>query len=341
MLAVREPGQALSRRLQLHGRRGGERPLPHLRVGPGGQVDTVAGRAGREVAREGRQREPRRHPEGVEEAPEPALSVDQPVRPRPDPELLAVIDEGDGAGATAPLQIAHRLLRVGEGHQVTHPLADRKHRERRALLLGQVIAPERLGLQADGGEVGIVEEHELHARVAQRLRELRLPHPLGQPHAARAHAEARLEELCHRLDLAHFVPVGEHGEDRLVEAAGQELDATARHERPEQVEGGARPVTEELQQYARAVDRHRQLGDLAQDLEERVVGSVDRVPDDRFEVPGRLVIVDAEEEGELLTHGPDPGGARWAASPFPRGTRAAPPPGSRSGGAPPCTRSPA
>src|SRR5262249_58575194 len=120
----------------LEGRIGWQRPLPDLRVGRGRQVDPPTWTAGVEVAGEGGEAEPRRRPERLQEATEPALAVDETVGAGPDPELLAVVDERHRPGVAAAVEVAERLLRVGERHEVAQTLADRKHRHRRALLLG-------------------------------------------------------------------------------------------------------------------------------------------------------------------------------------------------------------
>jgi len=48
----------------------------------------------------------------------------------------------------------------------------------------------------------------LDAGVGQDPRQVRLPHALGEPHAARADPEVRLEERAQPLDLAALVGVG-------------------------------------------------------------------------------------------------------------------------------------
>ncbi len=308
-LAVRQILEPVAGRGELRRGGRGQRPLPHLGVRGGRKVDPPGGRSRVEVARERGDVEPRRRAQRVQEALQPALAVDEPVGARPHPELLAVVDHGDRPRPAPALEVAEALARVRERHQVAQPLVDREHRHRRALLLGQVVAAERLGIEPGEREVRVVDEHELHAGLPQHPRQLRLPDPLGQPHPARGHAPVRLEEVGERLDLADLVPVRQERQDRLVEAAPQQLHLPVGGQAPQQVEGRTRAGLEGLEQAPRAVHGQGQAAPGAiERLEEGVIGPDDRVVDDGVEVADRLVVVDAEEEVEpVVTHGPGPG----------------------------------
>ncbi len=308
-LAVGQRGEADARVVQLRGRRGRQGPLAHLGVGGGRQVDAPGRGLGVEEAGERGDPQPGGGAQGLQEADEPALPVHQPVGARPDPELLPVVNHRHRAGPAAGLEIPDALRRIRERHEVAQPLVDREDRDRRSLLLGEVVAAQRLRIEAGEREVRVVHQDELHPGLAQDARELRLPDPLGQPHAPRGHPEARLDELGQGLDLPDLVPVRQERQDRLVEAAGQQLHLPIGGEPPQQIEGGPRALLEGREQAPGAVDGQGQAGAGLRDrLQEGVVGPEDRVVDDALEVTDRLVIVDAEEEVERgVTHDPGPG----------------------------------
>ena len=231
------------------------------------------------------------------------------VGARPQAELLAIVHEGQ-AGAPAPPrpQVVEGGGRLGERDQIPQPFADREHRDLGALLLGHVVAGELRRVHAREREVAVVHQHELDAGVGERPRQVGFPHALGEPHPARAHAEVTLQELGEVLDLTDLVVVGEHRQDRLVKAPGQQLDLAARRERAEQIERPRRTVAEEFQERARAVHRQANRGERPRQLQKRLVRALDRVSHDVVEVPRRLVIVDAEQERHAwFTHGRCPG----------------------------------
>ena len=158
----------------------------------------------------------------------------------------------------------------------------------------------------------IVHQHVLHAGVSQRARQRGLPHPLGQPHAARANAELGLQERAQPLDLTPLVGVGQDGEDRLVESTGQQLDAAAGGELTEQVERRPGMRAQPLEQAARAVHGEPHFGAGAEPLEERPVGMLGGLGENAVEVPDRLVVVNAEAECQrAATHSYSRSRSRW------------------------------
>ena len=274
-----------------------QRPLPHLPVRGGRQIDTPARRKALDDVRERRQLEPARGEKAVEEAVEPSSGVDVGVGARPGPELLAVVDHGECRHAAPPsVQVLERLIHVGERDQVAQRLADRENSEAGALLVRQVVPAQGIGVQPGEGEVAVVDEHVLDPGLAQHARKVRLPDPLGEPHPAGAHAEVRLEERRQPLDLADLVMVGQHGEDRLVESAGQELDLAASGDGAEQVEGARRRFAQPLQKAARTVNAQPHFGTRVKPFEEWSVGALRRLDEDVVEVADRLMVVNTEAE---------------------------------------------
>src|SRR5206468_3979956 len=98
-----------------------------------------------------------------------------------------------------------------------------------------------------------------------------------------------LEERREPLDLPDLVVIRQDGEDRLVEAAGQQLDLAARGEASEQIEGPRRPLTQPLEQAPGAVHAQTNLRARVEPLEERTVRALRRFDEDVIEVADRLV----------------------------------------------------
>ena len=150
----------------------------------------------------------------------------------------------------------------------------------------------------------VIDQDVLHADRAERPGKVRLPDALGQPHPARTHAEVRPDEFRESRDLTALVGVGEDGQDRLVEAAGQQLHLTARHHGGEPVERGLGPFAQPFEQVAGEVSGQPNLGARDETVEQGRVRALGRLGDDVVEIPDGLVVVDTEAEREdVVTHG--------------------------------------
>jgi hypothetical protein len=135
----------------------------------------------------------RRGQHALDELLQPAARVDPVVGFRPDAELLDVVEIHGGA-----LALAGQLFQVGDGlcggrerQAVAQLLGDREEVDVAAVLLGGVETVELVGLLAGAEEVVVVHRHVFHAAVGQRRHHGRDVHPLGQPGALDAGAEAR------------------------------------------------------------------------------------------------------------------------------------------------------
>jgi hypothetical protein len=87
-----------------------------------------------------------------------------------------------------------------------------------------------------GEEVPVVHQRVADARLGQVGGELGLPHPLGEPEAARVHPEAVLHGLMHPAYLLHPIAAGQRSQHGLIEAREQDLHLAVRRERAEPVE---------------------------------------------------------------------------------------------------------
>ena len=202
--------------------------------------------------------------------------------------------------APAPVEIVDAVGHVGERRQVAHPLADGEHGHRASLILGEVITADGLRVESGQSEVRVVHQHVLHAGRPERPRQLRLPHPLGQPHPAGTDAEMRSDELRQALDLPPLVGVGQDGQDRFVEAAREQLHLTPGHGLAEEIEGGRRALAQPGEQAAREVNGQAgvRMGEDA--LQERTIGALGRLFQHRLEIAHGLVVVDAEAQVQPL-----------------------------------------
>ena len=89
-------------------------------------------------------RQPGRGEDASKKRVEPALLVDVAVGAGPGAELLAVVHDGHRRLPAAALaRYSIDLSDLGERDQVAQPLVDGEHAERRALILGEVVAAER------------------------------------------------------------------------------------------------------------------------------------------------------------------------------------------------------
>ena len=169
----RSLGPALGRGLvDLAGERGAlvgrQRPLAHLGVRAGRQVDPPD----RAVAVEPARRRDGRQPvavrlEGGEEALDPAGRAPAVLeRRRPAAELLAVVahrpDALAGLGGVVA-EVADDVVDLRERDPVAEALLGAEDRQDLALVVGRVRAPERLLRDRGGPEVGVVEDRPLVA----------------------------------------------------------------------------------------------------------------------------------------------------------------------------------
>ncbi len=290
-----------------HGLVGGQRPLAHLRVGGGGHVDAPDRRLALEPAagRDGRQPRGARL-ERLEEAVHPApLAPAVRVGRRPGAELLAVVAHHAhpvaGLGGVVAQVVDHGLDRP-ERDPVAQALLGAEHREQVALVLGGVGAPQGLLGDRGGPEVLVVEDRPAVSGPGQRGRQVWLPHALGQPCPARPAAGQRLQAVRHPGQLVEAVALGQGGQDRLVQAAAEELDLPARHQRAQAFEE-LRPLGRQpLEQRARVVQRQPDAGVALERLEHRQVGLAVDLREHPAEVADGLVIVDRQRQRDPRGH---------------------------------------
>ena len=104
--------------------------------------------------------------------------------------------------------------------------------EQRALILGDVCAPERLLRDRRGPEVSIVEDRPAVARARDRHRQVRLPDPLREPGARRPPSDEPLDLVRHPDELAVSVAIRQGDQHRFGPAAAHDLDLVAFDEGP-------------------------------------------------------------------------------------------------------------
>ena len=285
-----------------------QRPLAHLGVRGGRDVDAPDRRLAFQPLRWGDGRQPVRVGlECLEEPLHPApLTPAVLVRRGPGAELLAVV--AHHAHALAVLgrvvaEVADHVLHGPERDPVAEALLGAEDGEEVALVLGRVRAPQvRLG-DGGGAEVLVVEDGPAVARLRQRRRQVRLPDAFREPGTLGPAAREAVDRGCHAGQLVDPVLLRQGGEDRLVQAAAQELDLVARDEHPQAGQELGALRGQPLEQRAGVVQREADARVTLESLEQRQVGAVVDLGEHPSEVAHGLVIVDRQGEGDSGSHG--------------------------------------
>ena len=187
------------------------------------------------------------------------------------------------------------LFRLVEGDEVAQLLADGEEIEPPALLLGDVVAGRVGRIDPGRQEVGVVEHGVFQPRFREHAGELRLPDAFRYPGAGRCVIELLHQVAGHAAQLFPPVGVGDQGQDRLVEAAALEFEASGGHERPQAGEVLGLLLGEPQQERSGEMQRERHLGVPFHDVKEGQVGSFVVLRVDPGEVARRLVVVEAQE----------------------------------------------
>ncbi len=198
-----------------------ERPLGHLWIRTGRDVDTARGLLEDPGILERRRLDEVSLGDRREELLEPAILVYALVCTRPRAEFLAVVRVDDQACALigARAKLLHRLADVPERDEVPELHAPREDDQRKALVLGDVRLAELLRAKPCLDEVLVVQDRVGNTRFSKERREVRLPDPLGQPRAQGALSEDRVNPIGKRPNLGNTVAPRHSDQDRLVVAA--------------------------------------------------------------------------------------------------------------------------
>src|SRR6185437_10361653 len=171
-----------------------------------------------------------------------------------------------------------------------------------ALIFGAPVAMQVGGGNAGELEVGVVEDGEVEAGPGQDACDLRLPNTLGQPCAARAEAEVAVERGAEKIQLRTLMRGRNDGEDGLVVAAAEELEAAGGEELAQKVEVLRMPFGQPVEEEAAEVQVEAQPGTAAGGLKEGQVGGLVGLLEDRIEVARGLVGV--QHYGKCQGHEP-------------------------------------
>ena len=287
---------------------GRQRPLAHLRVGAGRHVDA----ADRRVLGQPAARRHGRQPVGVRlerrEEPLDPVALAPAVRPgrRPRPELLAVVAHHPDArpvlgGVLA--QVVDDVLDRPPRDPVAQPLLGAEDRDRTALVLGDVRAPQVVLGDRRGPEVRVVEDRPGVAARGERGGQVRLPDPLGQPRAGRPRPEHLLDLVGHPAELPDAVALRQRHEDRLRVAAAHDLDLAAIGEDPQPRDERRALRAQPVEQRPAVVERDADGRVALERVDHRQVRLLEDLRDDPAEVADRLVVVEGEREGDPGGHG--------------------------------------
>ncbi len=108
------------------------------------------------------------------------------------------------------------VFRVPSRDRVAKILGDGEDRQRVAQVIGDEASGQGVGCVAGQQERVVVEEGVFDSCLAEKRREARLPHPLGEPHATRCFAEvtAAGNQRARKSGPEHLREVSREGSDR-------------------------------------------------------------------------------------------------------------------------------
>ncbi len=206
----------------------GERPLQHFRVGSGGKIGAAKRRvSGKIIAGRGDLEPIGVGLEGGKKIGEPAVHVTVFVRSGPDAELFHVVAHGSHAArvdAGGVAQIGDDVCDFAKGNEIAQSFLAGIKAHGLAAVFGDVGAKEFFRFEACRQEMHVIDQGVGDVCGSEGGGELRLPNALGKPSAGGKTAEVFLEIGGQAGDLFVLI-LGRNGnEDRLVEAATEELD---------------------------------------------------------------------------------------------------------------------
>ncbi|MNS13223.1 hypothetical protein D3C72_448110 [compost metagenome] len=284
-----------------------QRPDLHLVVGAAGHVGAAPGGLLAPVLVEGAAGDPVLVLfEQREETVQPAVEVDGLVGVGPAAELFAVVEEDGQARAVLGgvlRQVVDDLVRRLEGDHGPERLVDREEAQGRALLLGLVVAEQVVALETGGLEVGVVQDGVFHAGLGQGLGEVGLPDAAGQPGAHGLGADVVLNLAGVLANLTDLVGVRNGREDRLVVAAGDELDLAALDHGLQARDELGVVLGQPGQQVAGVVEGHVHARVPLEHVDERQVRVLVAVLNHPVPVADGLVVVDTQSQVDLVLVG--------------------------------------
>ena len=148
------------------------------------------------------------------------------VRLRPDAEFLEIVAHRRKAArmpARGAAQEFGGLAHVGEGNQVSQSLQPGKNFHGVAKILGDVVAEKLFELEAGAEKMVVVDQCVVDARGRKARGELRLPHALGKPCAARSGFEMFLGVCGQPRDLLEPIVRRNRNKDRFVKSAAYDF----------------------------------------------------------------------------------------------------------------------
>src|SRR5207253_7441843 len=157
-------------------------------------------------------------------------------------------------------QLLHRLTDIAERDEVAEPGVRRIEDEREALVLGDERFAELVAAEPRLEEMLFVEDRVRDAGLGEHRWQMRLPHALGEPGPKGSAPEDRRHPVGERADLPDRVAARDADEDRLVVAAGEQLDLPALHEIGEVADDVGSVALEPVEERAGEVERRFHFG---------------------------------------------------------------------------------
>ncbi len=158
---------------------------------------------------------------------------------RPAAEFFHIIaHRGHCAGmlGSRPAQEGDGIVHAPKRQQVAQLLQPGDHFDSAAALFANVVAIQFRQFAARRKKMAVVHKRVFHACFSQRGRQLRLPHALGQPGAARALPKMLRNEIAQPTDLFDLILRRNGDQNWLVESAAHHFHLAASGKRPDLIE---------------------------------------------------------------------------------------------------------
>ena len=240
-----------------------------------------------------------------EKTPEPAIAIDVIFGTRPDAEFFPIIAKNEDGVLIAICDLSAEvdgLLRVGIRDEIPQLLGPGEDFEQTTTLFGQVIALQFVLIQTCIAKVGVVEHGVLDPCFGNIPGERLFPDSFRNPHAANLGFEQFFEVLFVKLNLTNPIPTWNRGENRFVVGSPEQLDLTPSDKFAHPLDVLGMVLTQPIQQAAREMQDHGEVGEVLQDIEEGDVAILKSSFKNAVKVPDGLVIVQRQNQSYCATH---------------------------------------
>ena len=227
------------------------------------------------------------------------------MRAGPHAKLLTVVTANGDCVRNFVREVAQERdagIRLFPGNRVAQPFGDWENRQQLPFVFREVMPEEFFWRQPRVAKVRIIEHRELDPCCRDIGGEGLFPNPLRHPHATHRFAEQCFQIIRVKPHLPDSVSRWNARQDRLIKRTAKNLDLPAVTHFSQRVDVLRMRGHEPFQQAAGVVDRHLNVGILAQHFEERRVAVAIGLFKDTLEVADWLMIMKDERESNRWRH---------------------------------------